>query len=422
MGSGEGGDNDFRIFDKNCTVLLNVGDNNKVTALSVINNVESVYGKGMVYACVPKAGDCYEVTLANKDTSDKLTTGVRIDSKSYDCSLLHSDITVVSFMHLPAYIRDVDIAKQLTDLDIELKGKIKRRYHKGTRCADGTRFVKVKFPEKVKSLNYLMKFNTVYGPQMYRVIHNNQTKVCSCCYSDTHLIKDCPEFTCYRCGVQGHMKRQCEASRCEFCHRYPAKCICEDETYSEDRRYYEMDTDEEQSEQGEDENYDETNEDSEQEHQDVEHEDDDELDLTQSHEEIVVDGEPEEKHEIDSEKKIFNEPEKQTTETLDRPTAAEVSCVEPQLMEEPQVQGKEHLTVNSTQQSIPVQEVTETQEKTTGVDTENAGKDEIQLTFDELHSKKKTSIAKREVKRVKTQIQPYQLAGKKNKNKVDTNK
>lgn len=218
---------DVRVFGKDSTIIINVGDNQKVKALEVMRDIEQLYGKGMVYACVPKSGDCFEVTLANKAMADKLTTGVTIQDKHFDCNLLYSNIIVVSFMHLPAYITDMEIKLKLASYGIALKSQIKRRYYKGTRCADGTRFVEVTFPPHIKSLNYLMKFDTVHGPQLFRVKHNNQTKVCSLCLSEDHLVKDCPDFKCFKCGVQGHAKRFCTAERCRECGRNPVNCICQ---------------------------------------------------------------------------------------------------------------------------------------------------------------------------------------------------
>lgn len=243
---------DTRVFGKDCTVILNVGDNQRVKANDVMRDIDAMYGKGSVYACVPKSGDCFEITLATKNIAEKLTEGVNIADKSYDCGLIFSDIIVVSFMHLPAYITDAEIKMKLASYGIALKGKIKRRYYRGTRCADGTRYVKCQFPKHIISLNYLMKFDTVHGPQMFRVKHNNQTKVCSICLSDGHLRKECPDFKCFRCGVQGHTKTSCDAPRCDRCNRFPVNCVCdehdgaetENETEVSDRgEVYDVETD-----------------------------------------------------------------------------------------------------------------------------------------------------------------------------------
>lgn len=46
----------------------------------------------------------------------------------------------------------------------------------------------------------------------------NQTKVCSLCLSDEHLIRGCPDFKCYN------------AERCQACNRFLKKCDCDEES------------------------------------------------------------------------------------------------------------------------------------------------------------------------------------------------
>lgn len=121
MGPDTGDEN--RVYGKDCTVLLNVGDNQKVKAYEVIQELEKQYGKGAVYACVPKSGDCFELTFPNKEVTNKVTSGVIIGEKSYDCGLLYSDIMVVSFMHLPAYITDAEIKLKLASYGIALRSQ-----------------------------------------------------------------------------------------------------------------------------------------------------------------------------------------------------------------------------------------------------------------------------------------------------------
>ena len=73
-------------------------------------------------------------------------------------------------------------------MKIELVTPIYRRRYKGTNIADGTRYVRVKFPPEIKSLPYSMKFKTVEGVEYFRVLHDNQIKVCYNCMSANHVI------------------------------------------------------------------------------------------------------------------------------------------------------------------------------------------------------------------------------------------
>ncbi len=70
--------------------------------------------------------------------------------------------------------------------------KIKRRVYPGTNIADGTRYVKVKFPKEVKSLPYRAQFETAEGAQYFRVIHDRQEKLCCMCMQPGHIFRDCP--------------------------------------------------------------------------------------------------------------------------------------------------------------------------------------------------------------------------------------
>ncbi|CAC5415427.1 unnamed protein product [Mytilus coruscus] len=60
----------------------------------------------------------------------------------------------------------------------------------------------------------------------YRVIHNDQVKVCSGCYSAEHLYRDCPEFKCFKCGQQGHISKNCSENKCKNCLRTKNDCDC----------------------------------------------------------------------------------------------------------------------------------------------------------------------------------------------------
>jgi hypothetical protein len=42
-------------------------------------------------------------------------------------------------------------------------------------------------------------------------------------------MKDCPEYVCHRCNIQGHFKRNCDTPRCGSCSRYGQNCVCEND-------------------------------------------------------------------------------------------------------------------------------------------------------------------------------------------------
>ncbi len=55
--------------------------------------------------------------------------------------------------------------------------KIKRRVYPGTNIANGTRYVKVKFPKEITSLPYRAQFETAEAAQYFSVIHDGQEKL-----------------------------------------------------------------------------------------------------------------------------------------------------------------------------------------------------------------------------------------------------
>ena len=177
-------------YKKECTVMIDVGDDMKMAAGELISFLSQQVGD-VIRACVPKGPNHYEVTIDDVIQARSISdieylecNGVKIRAR-----LLHSETVVVSFLHLPAYIRDEEIEERLKGMNIEILTRIYRRYYKGTKIADGTRYVRVKFPPEIKSLPYSMKFKTVESVEYFRVLHNNQLKVCYNCMSDSHVIK-----------------------------------------------------------------------------------------------------------------------------------------------------------------------------------------------------------------------------------------
>ena len=216
-------------YKKECTVVIDVGDNRKIAAGELINFLSQQVGD-VVRACVPKGPNHYEVTF-----DDVIQTRSISDIEYLECNgakisarLLHSETVVVSFLHLPAYIRDEEIEERLKGMHIEILTPIYRRYYKGTQIADGTRYVRVKFPPEIKSLPYSMKFKTVDGVEYFRVLHNNQLKVCYNCMSDSHVIKDCPNIKCHFCKENGHYVKNCPKTfLCDKCGLKEEECECD---------------------------------------------------------------------------------------------------------------------------------------------------------------------------------------------------
>ncbi len=58
---------------------------------------------------------------------------------------------MVSFFNLPSYIEDEEIIQKLISWGVTPTLPVRRRYYPGTTVADGTRFLRVKFPKEVVS-------------------------------------------------------------------------------------------------------------------------------------------------------------------------------------------------------------------------------------------------------------------------------
>jgi len=216
------------VFTKDLTVVVNVINNGVITPETVIDEIEAKCGVGAVMACVPKSGTSYEVVLKERSYVGDLTDDFSIGGRSFPVKELTSRIKVVSIIHLSMYVSDEEIIDRFQKIGVEIVSEIKKRKMSSRSTVfDGTRAFKARLPPTLASIPYSMKFSvdekeTAY----YRVIHNDQRKVCSGCFSPEHIYKDCPDFKCYTCGKQGHIGRYCNSRRCYDCGHRSFACDC----------------------------------------------------------------------------------------------------------------------------------------------------------------------------------------------------
>lgn len=215
-----------RKYLKEATMIVNVENVNEVRAVDIIKAVVDKCGNGKILALRPRQGKEYELTMENEETCEELIDGLNI--KGVNCGIykLQNRDYVVSFMHLPVYLDDREIIGKLEGWGVNPISTIKRRCYPGTEIEDGTRFLKVRFPKEVASLPYSTRLETAEGQQYFRVVHSHQVRTCRLCMSPDHLLKECPEFKCYRCGERGHLARDCNAVRCPECQNILSKCEC----------------------------------------------------------------------------------------------------------------------------------------------------------------------------------------------------
>uniref|UniRef100_A0A3B5QSM6 CCHC-type domain-containing protein n=1 Tax=Xiphophorus maculatus TaxID=8083 RepID=A0A3B5QSM6_XIPMA len=216
------------VFEKENTVQIEVVGDEKISVLDLMKNIRFLCG-GLL-ACRVLSAKKFEITLSNEKAKKRLLDGFKMGSSTIHAKELINDELVVSFLTLPAYITDEEILSKLHTWGVKAVSEIKRRVWPGTKIADGTRFVKVKFTETVQSLPYSARFNTALGPEYFRVIHDRQVKVCRICLQPGHIVRDCPDFCCHFCGVQGHYVRECsekkQEKKCQICQNQIDKCIC----------------------------------------------------------------------------------------------------------------------------------------------------------------------------------------------------
>lgn len=211
-------------YDKRLTVLVEIVGEDRITMMELLKKVREECG--VVIGCRYKNPREYELTMKDENGKDKILDGLKIKNSRLMAKEVSNNEMVVSFLNLPTYIQDEEIKGKLTDWGVTAVSTIKRRMWPGTDIADGTRFLKVKFTDTVKSLPYSTKFETLGGTEPFRVIHDKQVKVCRLCIQPGHIVKDCPNFKCFRCGMQGHYVRECNEGNCSVCRMRTAFCVC----------------------------------------------------------------------------------------------------------------------------------------------------------------------------------------------------
>ncbi|KAI5629931.1 hypothetical protein C0J50_10389 [Silurus asotus] len=215
-----------RIYLKEATVTVELGHLNEIRVSDLIKAITERIGEGKILAVRPKQNKEYEVTLEQEEDTEFLLEGLVINGCNCEVNRLQNRDYVVSFMHLPVYIADDEIVKKLKGWGVFPVSKIKRRVYPGTNIEDGTRFVKTRFPREVASLPYSTKMETAEGPQYFRVMHSHQVKTCRLCMSPDHVVKDCPDFKCFKCEERGHFARDCNAVTCPDCNLPLNRCEC----------------------------------------------------------------------------------------------------------------------------------------------------------------------------------------------------
>ncbi|XP_042561206.1 uncharacterized protein LOC122130563 [Clupea harengus] len=168
-----------RKYSKEMTLVLETEDIEGVNAMKLIKEIEKVVGPGKLSALRPRPNKQYEATFENLEDCDLLEDGgLLFDGIRVDVKRLCRTEVMVSFLHLPPYTTDAEVLEKLIKWGVEPILPLRRRYYPGTSVADGTRYIKVRFPKEVASLPYSARFDTPDGPQYCRVIHDRQVKLC----------------------------------------------------------------------------------------------------------------------------------------------------------------------------------------------------------------------------------------------------
>lgn len=200
-------DNTETRYGRELTVEVEVEGTEQVSMMDILTEVKKQCGH--IMGCRVKGLRRFEITMKDEEGKTKLMDGVRVKGALVHARDIVNTDMVVSFINLPVYLEDDVILTRLGEWRVKPMSDIKRRKWPGTEIADGTRFLKVRFNNEVRSLPYSTKFATLSGAEYFRVIHDRQIRVCRLCIKPGHIFRECPEFKCFRCLRTGHYAREC---------------------------------------------------------------------------------------------------------------------------------------------------------------------------------------------------------------------
>ena len=210
-GSGESRGVVREMYGEELTVDVEVEGKEVISMMDVLREVKKVCGG--VMGCRVKGDRRFEISMRDEIGRSRLMDGIRVKGAVVHARDIMNNELVVSFINLPVYLKDRIIVEKLEEWGVKPMSAIKRRMWPGTDIADGTRYLKVRFNEEVRSLPYSVRFETLSGAEYFRVIHDRQVRVCRLCIKPGHIFRECPEFKCFKCNKTGHYARECGGRR-----------------------------------------------------------------------------------------------------------------------------------------------------------------------------------------------------------------
>ncbi|CAC5423437.1 unnamed protein product [Mytilus coruscus] len=90
-------------------------------------DIGSITGMNTVLAVVQSDLSLYDVTFDCKENAFKLLRGAEIANRDFECSMMFSDITVVSVIKLPSYIGDDEIKSKIESIRVKVVSPVYRR-------------------------------------------------------------------------------------------------------------------------------------------------------------------------------------------------------------------------------------------------------------------------------------------------------